>query len=249
MKKNKQSHNYYMCKGINNAIALLESNRFEIRKIYILLDGRASKNRKINSLIVKHKIDFLDRDNFYKRYQERKTQGIVIEFSGELTHSFFPSFEGIDNACLLALDQINDPQNFGQIIRTSECAGLDGIIFSKHNSSPVSQTVMQVSQGAFVNLPLYEITNLSQGLQELKKNNFWVIGIENNLSAKVWHKMKYDGKIIIVIGSEGKGIRKKILGMCDFVSTIPMKGKSNSLNVSAAVSAILFERLRQLEAL
>ena len=147
----------------------------------------------------------------------------------------------------MALDNIEDPQNFGQIIRTSECAGIDGIIFPKHHSVPVTETALQVSQGAFVNMPLYEVTNLSQTIHELKKNDFWVIGIENSVKAKKWYEMQYTGKIVIVVGSEGRGMREKITKICDFISTIPMQGTTNSLNVSAAVSAILFERLRQIE--
>ena len=82
---------------------------------------------------------------------------------------------------------------------------------------------------------------------KLKKQGFWIIGVENSLDAKLWHQIDYKGKVVIIVGSEGKGIRKLLLDNCDFVATIPMKGKINSLNVSAAVSTILFERNRQLE--
>ena len=145
------------------------------------------------------------------------------------------------------LDQVEDPQNFGQIIRTAECAGIDGIVFPKHHSAPINETVLQVSQGAFVNLPIYEVTNIRNIFKQFKSDGFWVIGIENSIDAKPWFEVEYSGKAIIVLGSEGKGIRKMVLESCDFKSTIPMKGKINSLNVSATASAILFERLRQLE--
>ena len=151
------------------------------------------------------------------------------------------------NSCLLVLDQVEDPQNAGQIIRTSECAGIDGIIFPLHNSFKISDTVLNVSQGAFVGVPLYEVTNISRTIQDLKNNDFWVVGIENNLDSKLWKDIDYSGKIVIIVGSEGKGIRKKVLEHCDFLGSIPMQGAINSLNVSAAVSAILFERLRQIK--
>ena len=154
-----------------------------------------------------------------------------------------------ESICLLALDQIEDPQNFGQIIRTAECAGLNGIIIPKHHSAPITDTVLQVSQGAFVNMPLYEVTNLKNEFQQLKDNGFWIVGLENSIDAKPWHEIKYKGKTVIVVGSEGKGIREKVLESCDFKATIPMQGKTNSLNVSAAVSAIVFERLRQIQEL
>jgi tRNA G18 (ribose-2'-O)-methylase SpoU len=94
---------------------------------------------------------------------------------------------------------------------------------------------------------LYEVTNISRTIQDLKKNDFWVVGIENDLDSKLWNNIDYSGKIVIIVGSEGKGIRKKVLEHCDFLGGIPMQGSINSLNVSAAVSAILFERLRQIK--
>ena len=84
-------------------------------------------------------------------------------------------------------------------------------------------------------------------ISEMKKKDFWVIGIENSIEAKQWHKMDYKGKIAIVLGSEGKGIRPLVKRSCDFLATIPMRGEISSLNVSAALSAIIFERQRQLQ--
>ena len=147
----------------------------------------------------------------------------------------------------MILDRIEDPQNAGQIIRTAECAGIDGIIFPSHNSFRISNTIINISQGAFVSMPLYEVTNISSAILELKKNDFWIIGIENSIDAKSWNKLDYSGNTAIVVGSEGKGIREKVIEHCDFLGEIPMQGNSNSLNVSAAVSAILFERLRQIK--
>ena len=147
----------------------------------------------------------------------------------------------------MVLDQIEDPQNFGQIIRTAECAGIDGIIIPKYHSASITESVLQVSQGAFVNMDLYEVTNLRQEFEQLKNNDFWIVGLENSIDAKPWHTIQYTGKTVIVVGSEGRGIREKVLDSCDFKATMPMQGKTNSLNVSAAVAAIAFERLRQLQ--
>ena len=236
----------FTCRGINSAIALLDSNRYDILRIDILRGGRAEKNPRIKALTSNHLVYKLEKDQFYKKYNGSRDQGIAVEFYGDLFNTKIPDFNHKSSACLLALDQVEDPQNFGQIIRTAECAGLDGIIFPQHNSVPITQTVIQVSQGAFVNMPLYQITNLSQSLIDLKENEFWIVGLENSINAKQWHEIDYSGKIIIVVGSEGKGLRKKKKKKCDFQATIPMKGSINSLNVSAAVSAILFERQRQL---
>ena len=93
---------------------------------------------------------------------------------------------------------------------------------------------------------MFEIINLRSTISNLKKQGFWIIGAENSINAKDWDKIDYSEKVLIIVGSEGKGIRKKVLESCDFFSTIPMQGNINSLNVSAATSAILFERLRQI---
>ena len=94
---------------------------------------------------------------------------------------------------------------------------------------------------------LYEVTNISTTILELKNNDYWIIGIENSIDSKLWNELDYSGNIAIVVGSEGKGIRKKVIDHCDFLGNIPMQGNTNSLNVSAAVSAVLFERLRQIK--
>ena len=236
----------FICYGINSAISIIKSNRFKIKSIDIMYGSNAQKNKILKNIIDYSLVTVLEKKEFFNQYSEKKTQGIVIKFFGQITEKNFPDYSNESKVCLLVLDRLEDPQNFGQIIRTAECAGVNGIIFPKHHSAPINNTVLQVSQGAFVNTALYEMTNLSQTINQLKKDNFWVIGLENGLKANPWHEMDYTNKVVIVIGSEGKGIRRKVLDSCDFISTIPMQGEINSLNVGAAVSAVAFERLRQI---
>lgn len=243
----KINNNTFTLFGINNSIAILRSKKFNIINIDLMENSRALKEKKIELLIEDKKINRMNKNQFNQKYLEKRSQGISITFSGNIIRKEIPSFENQENACLLVLDQVEDPQNFGQIIRTAECAGIDGIVFPKHHSAPINETVLQVSQGAFVNMPIYEVVNIRNIFKQFKSDGFWLIGIENSIDAKPWFDIKYGGKTIIVLGSEGKGIRKMVLESCDFKSTIPMKGKINSLNVSATASAILFERLRQLE--
>lgn len=235
--------------GINNSISVLESDQFNLTKIDILKNGRAEKEKHLIYLINKLSFQpkFYDKQGFYQKYPDGRTQGIAVVISGDIAKGNLPDYSEKESVCLLALDQIEDPQNFGQIIRTAECAGIDGLLFSKHHSATITDTVLQVSQGAFVNMPLYEVTNLKNEFIRLKDDGFWVIGLENSIDAKPWHEVEYKGKTVLVVGSEGKGIREKVLESCDFKATIPMQGKTNSLNVSAAVSAIVFERLRQIQ--
>lgn len=234
--------------GINGCAAILESRKFKIADILIQAGSPAERNGRITHALGYYggHIKFLNATQFKNNFGKWRTQGILVRFSGIIEQPL-PTFKKQSgNLALLALDRIEDPQNLGQIIRTSECAGINGIILPKHNSCRITDTVIQVSQGAFTQVPIYSVNNLHQAIIELKKNDFWSIAIENSVNAKDWHKMDYEGKIVIVAGSEGRGIRKLVLDNCDFLATIPMQGRTNSLNVSAAVSAILFERLRQL---
>ena len=248
MKQKTIKKNKYKIFGINSSIPLLKNKKFNIIKIFIEKDSPADKNKELVNLITKtnYSCEYLSKTEF-KKYNHYRSQGIIIEFNGNVVSKTLPDYSDANSICLLALDSITDPQNIGQIIRTSECAGIDGIVFPKNASAPINDTVLQVSQGAFISMPLFEVTNLRNIITNLKKQGFWVIGVENSIDANDWDQIDYTEKKLIILGSEGSGIRKKVLESCDFFSTIPMQGDINSLNVSAATSAILFERLRQIK--
>ena len=234
--------------GINGCHAVLESKKYKIIEILIQSGSPAEKDGRITHALGYHggHIKILPSVQFKSNFQKWRTQGIVVRFSGRIDVDL-PSCKGESgDFCLLALDGIEDPQNFGQIIRTSECAGIDGIIITKHSSCGITDTVLQVSQGAFTQLPIYIVNNLNQTVSQLKSEEFWITAVENSIESKDWHQIDYRGKILIIVGSEGRGVKRINLDNSDFQTTIPMQGSINSLNVSAAVSAILFERLRQL---
>ncbi len=246
MNKNLTKKQNYFIYGINNSYELLHSKKVIIKSIFLLEDSRAYKEKKIKNNInsFRDKLIILNKNDFNKKFHSIRTQGIVINFL--FSYKSLPNSFSNKNTCLLIPEQIEDPQNLGQIIRTSECAGIDGILISKHRSVGITSSVLQVSQGAFLNFPIYTIGNISQTLLMLKKEGFWIVGVENSINASNWYNVDYSGKIVFIFGSEGKGIRPNTLKKCDSVVTIPMLGKINSLNVSASISAILFERNRQL---
>ena len=236
----------YFVYGINNAYELLKSKDPIITSIFLLKNSRAYKEKKIKNNInrFKGKIVILEKKDFNNKFHSIRSQGIVINFIFSY-NSLPPKFKN-ENICLLIPEEIEDPQNLGQIIRTSECAGIDGILISNHRNVGITSSVLQVSQGSFLNLPIYSIGNISQTILMLKKEGFWVIGVENGINTSNWYDVDYSGKIVLIFGSEGRGVRSNTLKKCDSIVTIPMLGKTNSLNISASVSAILFERNRQL---
>ena len=144
----------------------------------------------------------------------------------------------------LILDSIQDTHNLGAILRTAECAGVDGVILTKHNSAPLNETVTKTSAGATEHLKICLVDNLVNAIKELKENKFWIFGSYLN-EAKEFTAADYKLPAAIIVGNEEKGIRKLVAENCDFLIKIPMLGKIQSLNVSVSAGILLFEVLRQ----
>jgi 23S rRNA (guanosine2251-2'-O)-methyltransferase len=147
--------------------------------------------------------------------------------------------------CVLILDQVQDPHNLGAIIRTSDGAGVDGIVIPKKGSAEVNNTVHRVSMGASLNVPVWK-TNLYPAIKQMQDEGLRIIGVDAS-GEKPYYEETLSGAVGIVIGGEDRGINPTLLSKCDSVVYIPMKGKLDSLNVSVATSVILFERVRQQE--
>ena len=247
MKPQRIASQSYRIYGLNGAQEVLSSGHYSINHIDIKSRSVAEKHQVISRLLKNHKskVNIIDSKKFGIKYNDFRTQGIVVSFEGQIKKQL-PQFNEDKDIGLLLCDQITDPQNLGQIIRTAECSGIDGLIIPDRGNAQITNSVLQVSQGAFASLPIYSCGNVQLILKRLKDEGFWIIGVENDSNGKIWHEIDYSGKIVIVFGSEGKGIRQLVKYNCDYIATIPMQGKINSINVSAAVSAILFERQRQI---
>ena len=152
--------------------------------------------------------------------------------------------KNITNPIFVALDEISDPHNFGAIARSAECSGCSGVIITERNSAPITPTAIKISAGALEHIPVAKVTNLQQSLKVLKDNGFWIIGTDAD-AERVYTDEIYNSPIVIVIGSEGKGMRLILKKDCDFLVKIPLKGKVTSLNASVSAAVILFEIQRQ----
>ena len=139
------------------------------------------------------------------------------------------------------------PDNLGAIIRTAECAGADAVLLPKRRSAPINETVGKTSAGAIEYLPLVQIGNISQTLKQLKKRGFWVIGADMEGETDYFHSSLTD-PVVLVIGSEGRGISHLVKETCDVLVQIPMFGHVNSLNASVAAALLMYEVVRQLQA-
>lgn len=145
---------------------------------------------------------------------------------------------------LVLLDGIEDVHNMGAVIRTAECAGVDAVLVPKRRSAPVNETVGKTSAGAVEYMPIVQIGNISQTLRQLKKRGFWVIGADMDGEADYFHS-SFTEPVVLVIGSEGKGISHLVKETCDVLVRIPMFGQVNSLNASVAAALLMYEVVRQ----
>ena len=144
---------------------------------------------------------------------------------------------------LILLDGIEDPHNMGAIIRTAECAGATAVLIPKRHSAPINATVAKTSVGAISHVPLVQIGNVAQTIEQLKKYGFWILGADMGGESMYASDMKVP--LVIVIGNEGKGISRIVKEKCDFIVSIPMFGEINSLNASVAAALLMYEAVRQ----
>lgn len=145
---------------------------------------------------------------------------------------------------ILLLDEIEDPQNFGAILRTAAATGMSAVIVSKHRQAPVNSAVFKTSAGTVGKIPIVRAVNLNQAILSLKEHRFWVAGLDLNGDSLLWEQ-KFDVPMAFVIGNEGRGMRKKTSEHCDFLLTIPMQNGVESLNASVSAALVCYEWQKQ----
>ncbi len=148
-----------------------------------------------------------------------------------------------ESPLVVICDRITDPHNLGAIIRTAECAGAHGVIIPKRSGAPVNDIVAKTSAGAVEHMNICRVTNLARTIDDLKDKGFWITGA--HMDGKPMYDIDFKGSVGIVIGSEGEGISRLVGEKCDFLASIPMSGKVNSLNASVAAGILLYEAVRQ----
>lgn len=224
--------------GKNVAIETI-NNKEKIKKAFIY------KNFTDNEIL-----NELKKQNVYIKYLEKNEmdkmidglhQGIILEVNDFEYNGIDEMIE--DDSLIVILDHIEDPHNFGAIIRTCEAAGVKGIIIPKDRSVEVNATVIKVSTGAIKNMKIAQVTNLNRTIEYLKKEGFWIVGTD--MEGTNYYDIDYKGKTAIVIGNEGSGMSRLVSENCDFIAKIPMKGTTNSLNASVATGIVVFEAVKQ----
>lgn len=228
--------------------ALIAGNR-EINKILISKNIHTDvKISKIKELAQEKGIifQFVAKEKF-QPYAEFNHQGIIAQISPIKYMDLDEFLESKNNetSSLVILDGVEDSHNLGAIIRTCVCAGVEGIIIPSRRNVQVNSTVEKISAGAINHIPIIKVNSLVNAVQKLKDNNWWIIATDA-CAKDNYYDVKYnDMNFAIIMGAEHAGVSKSLLKASDFVVKIPMQNSFNSLNVSNALSAIIFETLRQ----
>ncbi|NLT01014.1 MAG: 23S rRNA (guanosine(2251)-2'-O)-methyltransferase RlmB, partial [Acholeplasmataceae bacterium] len=217
------------------------NNPSRIEEIYVL-----DKNMEFVSLAKKYHIKYtVITSSEMNKMVSGNHQGVVALVKDYHYYSLSDIVKEDKNSLIVALDGLEDPHNLGAILRTCEAAGIDGVILPKKRSVKLNSTVAKVSTGAIEYVKVVEVVNLTQTLKQLKNKGYWIIGAErSSKSSNIW-ELKYDMPIVLVIGSEGKGISRLVKEECDFLVEIPMQGKINSLNASVSTGIMIYEIRRQ----
>ena len=189
-----------------------------------------------------------ERPAFEKFSRDVNTQGVVAivgikEYTDVEELVAVASSKG-EKAFLLIFDEIEDPHNLGALIRSAVCLGAHGGIVPKHHASPVNETVAKTSAGASALFPIAKVTNIVAAIEQLKKLGVWIVGTDAESPAR-FTDVDYTMPIAVVLGNEGKGIRRLVKEKCDFVVSIPMARSFDSLNVSVAGGLMMYEVFRK----
>ena len=238
-----------LIEGRNAVIEALRAG-VALDKVYIAkgetdstLGHIASKARQAGSVVVetdRRKLDFMSAT---KAHQGVIAIAAVREYV-DVDDILAIAREKGENPLIVVCDELSDPHNLGAVIRTAECAGAHGVIIPKRRSAGLTSIVAKTSAGAVAHVPVARVPNLTACLKDLKEQGIWVFGTAADGNTTLYDA-DLKGPAAIVIGSEGDGMGRLVTETCDFKVSIPMKGKLNSLNASAAAAILLYEAVRQ----
>ena len=241
--------------GLLPVLEALRAQRRPIQKILIANGSNPSRLQELTDLAKRAGLSIEKRDRRLLDELTRNAnhQGVVALVAETVKPakktSGYTDTETILNSLgalplLVLLDGIEDPHNLGAILRSCEGAGVDGVFLPEHRAAGLTETVAKTSAGAVEYVRVARVTNLVRLIEELKERGIWVVGVEGGTET-AYTQFDFNVPLALVMGSEGKGVRRLVRENCDEVVSIPMRGQLNSLNVSVATGVVLFEALRQ----
>ena len=232
------NHNSYWMYGVHAVKSALKNKK---RKIYelILMEGHEDSEITDAASQRKIKFDIQKKKDFQTLvHLDWVHQGVIAKCE-PLAGNY-----NLEGETFLMLDQITDPHNLGAMLRSAAAFGIDGVIVQEKNSPHETGTLAKTASGALEVVPIYRMTNLSRALEDLKKEGFWVMGLDER-GDKALHQADMKGKIVFVMGAEGEGLRRLVKDTCDFLVRLPTEPEFPTLNVSVAAALTLYEWRRQ----
>jgi len=240
----------YMTIGIHSVKELLKHSSENITRVMFQAERR---DKRLQELRLIAKSAQIPTEELGKEDLDKKTkgvhQGVVALYEGESKSQNLAGLlqllrELDSDPLLLVLDEITDPHNLGACLRSAGAAGVNAVIIPRDRSANLNATVRKVASGAADTVNLVVVTNLARCLQQLKEQGIWLVGADAN-AEKSLYEQELSGPLALVMGSEGRGLRRLTREKCDFLVSIPMAGVVSSLNVSVATGILLFEAIRQ----
>ncbi len=237
--------------GCYSVLEALKGDR-TLNRIYVT--GKIAHDNRFEQLLKDAKgdgavIDMVDLKRLSQITNNANHQGIAATVAPydyvELDDLISQAKNQSDNPLIIIADGITDPHNLGAIIRTGEALGMQGLIIPQRRAAGVNSTVMKVAAGALEHFAIARVINLSQAISRLQESGFWIYGTVAQENGSYLHNTKLQGAIGLVIGSEDKGLSQSVAKSCDFLVSIPMTGKTPSLNASVATAICLYEVSRQ----
>ena len=234
--------------GRNSILEALRSGA-PIRKIMVLRGSKGGAIDQILQAAARSGVPVVEvsREVFDHLQGGAKAQGIAAEVVKQPEATLRTVLDGAakraEPGFLLILDEIEDPHNLGALIRTAECAGVHGVILPKHHAAHVTPAVVKASAGATAHIPVVQVTNIVRTLKELKEQGFWIVGLDAQ-GRRSFTDLDYSTPTALIVGNEGRGMRRLVREHCDHLVRIPLYGEITSLNASVAGALVMYEVTR-----
>lgn len=247
MKKNRSEIIY----GIHAVESALQHGCENVLKIWVLQGRKDKRAQNIINLAQKHGISLeaMSADKMKKKCDDASHQGVIANVRSSRKNSIaLEDVIGRDKLLLLILDGVQDPHNIGACLRTADAAGVDAVLVSKNRSPGLTGVISKVASGAADTVPYIMVSNLARAMQQLRDNDVWIIGTSGETESSIYD-ISVTPRMAVVMGSEGKGLRRLTRENCDELVSIPMQGTVESLNISVATGISLFEVRRKIESI
>lgn len=237
--------------GIHAVESALKHGCENVLEVWLLKARKDKRVQGIIELAQRHGISLetISADKMKKKCPDARHQGVIASIRAEKKQTYaLEDVLGRDKLLLLILDGVQDPHNIGACLRTADAAGVDAVLVSKNRSPGLTAVMRKVASGAAETVPYIQVSNLARAMQQLRDDNVWIIGTSGETETSIYD-ISATPRMAVVMGSEGKGMRRLTRENCDELVSIPMRGSVESLNISVAAGISLFEVRRKIEAI